>query len=70
MLKHTPTDHPDHNPIKEALLLIEEVCSGANEAKRQFEYLEEIEKIQSTISNWEVCVKAEVLEIKFVSDVF
>ena len=56
LLKHTPLKHPDHEPIKKAQLLIQDVCSDANEAKRQFEHLEELEKLQSSISGWEVCL--------------
>ncbi|CAK8691769.1 unnamed protein product [Clavelina lepadiformis] len=53
LLKKTPEDHPDHNPVKEALALMKEVCSNVNETKRQLEQLEKLEDLQNTIANWE-----------------
>lgn len=54
LVKHTPLDHPDHKPIKEAHLRMKDVCTGVNEARRQLEHLEKLEDLQNSISNWEV----------------
>jgi len=53
LVKHTPLDHPDHKPIKEAHLRMKDVCTGVNEARRQLEHLEKLEDLQNSISNWE-----------------
>jgi len=52
LVKHTPPDHPDHKPIKEAHLRMKDVCTSVNEARRQLEHLEKLEDLQNSISNW------------------
>ena len=54
LLKKTPNNHPDYEPVKEALELMKAVCSNVNETKRQLEQLEKLEDLQATIANWEV----------------
>ncbi|NWR40807.1 PREX1 protein, partial [Regulus satrapa] len=53
LLKRTPSKHPDHPAVQNALQAMKTVCTNINETKRQMEKLEALEQLQSHIEGWE-----------------
>uniref|UniRef100_A0A8C4VYN8 Phosphatidylinositol-3,4,5-trisphosphate dependent Rac exchange factor 1 n=1 Tax=Gopherus evgoodei TaxID=1825980 RepID=A0A8C4VYN8_9SAUR len=51
--KRTPSKHPDHQAVQNALQAMKTVCTNINETKRQMEKLEALEQLQSHIEGWE-----------------
>ncbi|XP_068505367.1 intersectin-2a isoform X1 [Syngnathus scovelli] len=49
ILEHTPKQHPDHTPLREALERAEELCSQVNEGVREKENSDRLEWIQSHV---------------------
>lgn len=54
LAKRTPSKHPDHPAVQNALQAMKTVCTNINETKRQMEKLEALEQLQSHIEGWEV----------------
>lgn len=54
LAKRTPSKHPDHQAVQNALQAMKTVCTNINETKRQMEKLEALEQLQSHIEGWEV----------------
>jgi len=50
LLKHTPTSHPGHHTLTEALGKVKEVADFVNEAKRSAENAQEVLAIQESLS--------------------
>ncbi|XP_068064220.1 phosphatidylinositol 3,4,5-trisphosphate-dependent Rac exchanger 1 protein isoform X2 [Anomalospiza imberbis] len=53
LAKRTPSKHPDHPAVQNALQAMKTVCTNINETKRQMEKLEALEQLQSHIEGWE-----------------
>ncbi|KAH1181876.1 hypothetical protein KIL84_009630, partial [Mauremys mutica] len=53
LAKRTPSKHPDHQAVQNALQAMKTVCTNINETKRQMEKLEALEQLQSHIEGWE-----------------
>uniref|UniRef100_A0A8C9NTQ2 Phosphatidylinositol 3,4,5-trisphosphate-dependent Rac exchanger 1 protein n=1 Tax=Serinus canaria TaxID=9135 RepID=A0A8C9NTQ2_SERCA len=53
LAKRTPSKHPDHPAVQNALQAMKAVCTNINETKRQMEKLEALEQLQSHIEGWE-----------------
>uniref|UniRef100_A0A8C8SH65 Phosphatidylinositol 3,4,5-trisphosphate-dependent Rac exchanger 1 protein n=1 Tax=Pelusios castaneus TaxID=367368 RepID=A0A8C8SH65_9SAUR len=53
LAKRTPSKHPDHQAVQNALQGMKAVCTNINETKRQMEKLEALEQLQSHIEGWE-----------------
>uniref|UniRef100_A0A7M4EV23 Phosphatidylinositol-3,4,5-trisphosphate dependent Rac exchange factor 1 n=1 Tax=Crocodylus porosus TaxID=8502 RepID=A0A7M4EV23_CROPO len=53
LAKRTPSKHPDHHAVQNALQAMKAVCTNINETKRQMEKLEALEQLQSHIEGWE-----------------
>ncbi|XP_019365276.1 PREDICTED: phosphatidylinositol 3,4,5-trisphosphate-dependent Rac exchanger 1 protein [Gavialis gangeticus] len=53
LAKRTPSKHPDHHAVQNALQAMKTVCTNINETKRQMEKLEALEQLQSHIEGWE-----------------
>ncbi|XP_053901955.1 phosphatidylinositol 3,4,5-trisphosphate-dependent Rac exchanger 1 protein isoform X1 [Malaclemys terrapin pileata] len=53
LAKRTPSRHPDHQAVQNALQAMKTVCTNINETKRQMEKLEALEQLQSHIEGWE-----------------
>ena len=68
LLKKTPAEHPDYEPVKAALDLMKTVCSNVNETKRQLEQLEKLDDLQASIANWEVNFVSALLALDLLVD--
>ncbi|XP_076331056.1 uncharacterized protein LOC143236617 [Tachypleus tridentatus] len=53
LLKYTHVDHPDYQPVKNALEAMREVAQLVNERKRRMECLERIAEWQQSVDGWE-----------------
>ncbi|KAK2520898.1 Prex1 [Columba guinea] len=53
LAKRTPSKHPDHPAVQNALQAMKTVCTNINETKRQMEKLEALEQLQSHMEGWE-----------------
>ena len=54
LLKYTPVGHPDHEPVKSALVAMKEVAQMINDRKRKLENITKISKWQNAVLNWQV----------------
>ncbi|ELT97753.1 hypothetical protein CAPTEDRAFT_180035 [Capitella teleta] len=53
LLKHTRPEHPDYEPLKEALDTMKQIALLINERKRKMESLEKLAEWQDTVENWQ-----------------
>eukprot|EP00794_Sanderia_malayensis_P011309 gene11309-12491_t len=53
LLKHTATDHADHEPLQAAVQVMRDVASSINERKRKFENLSNLAEWQLGLDNWQ-----------------
>lgn len=56
MIRYTPENHPDWDPLQSAFEKINKVVSEINEAQRQSEGLQRILELQKMIDGVEVCI--------------
>ena len=56
MIRYTPEDHPDFQPLQNAFGKINEVVANINEGQRQAEGLQRIIDLQKLIDGVDVCI--------------
>lgn len=49
ILEHTPSEHPDHHNLKDALAKSTELCSQVNEGVREKENSDQLEWLQNHV---------------------
>ena len=49
ILQHTPSEHPDHHNLKDALAKSTELCSQVNEGVREKENSDQLEWLQNHV---------------------
>lgn len=54
MIKYTPSDHPDREPLEKVYENLMEIVNMVNERTRQVENVQRLIKLQKTIANPDV----------------
>ena len=70
LLKHTPPDHPDHEPLQAAVQVMRDVASSINERKRKVENLSSIAEWQLGVEAWQVRTRSQCQESSFQTATF
>ncbi len=60
-MKHTPSDHADHEPLQAAVQVMRDVASSINERKRKFENLTSLAEWQLNIDSWQVRIACSLI---------
>lgn len=54
MLKYTDSDHPDHDPLLDAIAKVEEIANSINDQKRDSENFQTLLTIQRQLDGFDV----------------